>query len=102
MQNALALLHPINFAEPFGLSVAEAMLCGTPVIAFNRGSMSELIIHGKTGFLVDTIDQAVEAVPYISKLNRQECRDWSVAQFSQEKMVSEYVKVYNKVLTNGS
>jgi len=98
MQNALALLHPINFDEPFGLSVAEAMLCGTPVIAFNRGSMSELIIHEKTGFLADNIDQAIEAVEDISKINRRECRDWSVAQFSQEKMVDEYVKLYEKVL----
>ena len=98
MQNALALLHPINFAEPFGLSVAEAMLCGTPVIAFNRGSMNELIIHKKTGFLVDTIDQAVDVIPDIGRLNRRECRDWSMEQFSQEKMVSEYIKVYEKVL----
>jgi glycosyltransferase involved in cell wall biosynthesis len=99
MQNALALLHPINFAEPFGLSVAEAMLCGTPVIAFNRGSMSELIVHEKTGFLVDNIDQAVDAVSDILTINRHECRNWSVEQFSQEKMVSEYIKLYNKVLT---
>ncbi|MBS1522093.1 MAG: glycosyltransferase family 4 protein [Bacteroidetes bacterium] len=99
MTNALALLHPINFDEPFGLSVAEAMLCGTPVIAFNRGSMSELIIHDKTGFLVGTIDQAVEAVSDVGRINRQECRDWSVEQFSQEKMVSEYVKLYERVLT---
>ena len=98
MKNALALLHPINFAEPFGLSVAEAMLCGTPVIAFNRGSMSELIIHGKTGFLVDTIDQAVDAVSNIAGVNRRECRSWSMEQFSQEKMVSEYVKLYERVL----
>ena len=98
MQNALALLHPINFAEPFGLSVAEAMLCGTPVIAFNRGSMSELIIQEKTGFLVDNIDQAVEAVPDIGRLDRRDCRDWSIGQFSQEKMVNEYVKLYERVL----
>jgi len=98
MQNALALLHPINFDEPFGLSVAEAMLCGTPVIAFNRGSMAELIIHNKTGFLVDSIDQAVEAVSDISKINRLECRDWSVGQFSQEKMVNEYIKLYERIL----
>jgi len=56
---AYALLHPINFDEPFGLSVAESMLCGTPVIAFNRGSMPELIVHKKTGFLVDSVDEAV-------------------------------------------
>ena len=97
MKNALALLHPINFDEPFGLSVAEAMLCGTPVIAFKRGSMSELIIPGKTGFLVDTIDQAVETVSDLGRINRRECRNWSEEQFSQEKMVSEYVKLYEQV-----
>jgi len=97
MKNALALLHPINFDEPFGMSVAEAMLCGTPVIAFNRGSMSELIIHGKTGFLVDTTDQAIEVVSDLAKINRLECRNWSEEQFSQERMVGEYVKLYERV-----
>jgi glycosyltransferase involved in cell wall biosynthesis len=97
MKNALALLHPINFDEPFGMSVAEAMLCGTPVIAFNRGSMSELIIHGKTGFLVDTTDQAIEVVSDLAKINRLECRNWSEEQFSQERMVDEYVKLYERV-----
>lgn len=101
MKNALALLHPINFAEPFGLSVAEAMMCGTPVIAFNRGSMSELIIHGKTGFLLNTVDEAVEAVADIPSFSRRECRQWSEEQFSVEKMVSEYIKLYNRVLMNG-
>ncbi len=59
MGEALALLHPINFAEPFGLSVAEAMLCGTPVLVFNKGSMPELLDDGKTGFLVRTVEEAV-------------------------------------------
>lgn len=97
MKNALALLHPINFDEPFGMSVAEAMLCGTPVIAFKRGSMSELIIHGKTGFLVDTADQAIEVVSDLAKINRLECRNWSEEQFSQERMVNEYVKLYERL-----
>ena len=60
--SARALLHLINFDEPFGLSVIEAMACGTPVIACNRGSMPELIDHGVTGFLVDSFDEAVEAI----------------------------------------
>lgn len=98
MKNALALLHPINFDEPFGMSVAEAMLCGTPVIVFNRGSMGELIIHAKTGFLVDNIDQAAEAVSDCGNINRQECRNWSEEQFSQERMVNEYIKLYERVL----
>jgi glycosyltransferase involved in cell wall biosynthesis len=68
---ALALLHPIQFDEPFGLSVIESMACGTPVIAFDRGSMPELIENGKSGFLVDNVDEAVEAVARIKRLTAQ-------------------------------
>jgi glycosyltransferase involved in cell wall biosynthesis len=95
--NALALLHPISFDEPFGMSVAEAMLCGTPVIAFNRGSMTELIEDGKTGFLVDTIHEAVEAVGQLSSINRSWCREHAISRFSKEKMVGDYVRVYKEV-----
>jgi len=96
--NAAALLHPINFDEPFGLSVAEAMLCGTPVIAFNRGSMPELIRHERTGFMVKTINEAVYAVNNISQINRRDCHQWSLEQFSQNRMVTEYIKLYDAVL----
>jgi glycosyltransferase involved in cell wall biosynthesis len=96
--NAIALLHPINFNEPFGLSVAEAMLCGTPVIAFNRGSMPELIKHQETGFLVNTVDEAVEAVSALNKINRQICYDWATSQFSSDKMVSDYYQLYEQLL----
>lgn len=97
MGNALALLHPISFEEPFGLSVAEAMLCGTPVIAFNRGSMPELIQHGKTGFLVRDSKEAVAAVNQLHEIKRSTCRDWAVSQFSKEKMVSDYLALYKKI-----
>ena len=96
--NAVALLHPINFKEPFGLSVAEAMLCGTPVIAFNKGAMPELIQHEKTGFLVNTVDEAVDAIKALPNIDRKECHDWASAQFSAEKMVDDYVGLYNKIL----
>ncbi|WP_031530005.1 glycosyltransferase family 4 protein [Dyadobacter crusticola] len=95
---ALALLHPIRFNEPFGLSVAEAMFCGTPVIAFNRGSMPELIKDGATGFLVDDIKEATGAVEKIAQINRLECRQWARAMFSKEKMVEGYLSVYEKIL----
>lgn len=95
---AVALLHPINFSEPFGLSVAEAMFCGTPVIAFNKGSMSELILHEKTGFLVSSIDEAVQAVSRINEINRSFCRTWAENKFSKEKMVEDYISVYNRIL----
>jgi glycosyltransferase involved in cell wall biosynthesis len=95
---ASALLHPINFNEPFGMSVAEAMLCGTPVIAFNKGSMPELIQHGKTGFLVDSIDEAVNAVSKIDNINRPDCREWAISKFSSEKMVDDYLELYKRLL----
>jgi glycosyltransferase involved in cell wall biosynthesis len=96
--NAYALLHPINFNEPFGLSVAEAMFCGTPVIAFNKGSMKELVVDGKTGFLVTSIDEAVEKIPLILNIDRLYCRAWAEKNFSKEKMVDDYLKVYRKIL----
>jgi glycosyltransferase involved in cell wall biosynthesis len=98
LSRACALLHPIQFPEPFGLSVVEAMACGTPVIAFNLGSMSELILHEKTGFLVSNIDEAVEAVKNINFINRNKCTEWASAMFSRQKMVEGYLKVYKKVL----
>lgn len=96
--NAYALLHPINFDEPFGMSVAEAMLCGTPVIAFNRGSMPELIKHQKTGFLVSTINEAVEAVNQINDIKRIDCYQWASSQFSSDKMVTDYLALYKQIL----
>lgn len=96
--NALALLHPIHFAEPFGLSVAEAMLCGTPVIAFAKGSMPELIRQEQTGFLVDNVSQAVEAVQQVAQLSRHYCREWAIANFSQQKMAADYLAVYRQLL----
>jgi glycosyltransferase involved in cell wall biosynthesis len=97
--NACALLHPISFNEPFGMSVAEAMLCGTPVIAFNRGSMPELIKDAKTGFLVNTIDEAVNAVSQVGQLNRVDCYNWASSQFSCDKMVEDYLELYRKILS---
>jgi glycosyltransferase involved in cell wall biosynthesis len=96
--NALALLHLIHFDEPFGLSVAEAMCCGTPVIAFNRGSMPELILDKKTGFLVNTIEEAAAAVARLPLINRNDCREWSSTSFSTEKMTDDYIAVYKRIL----
>jgi len=95
---ALALLHPIHFNEPFGMSVAEAMLCGTPVIAFNKGAMPELIQPGQTGFLPDTVDEAIQAVGQLNQIDRAYCRQWAATHFSQEKMVNDYIAVYRQVL----
>ena len=95
--NAYALLHPINFDEPFGLSVVESMACGTPVIAFNRGSMPELVSHGHNGFLVQTVDEAVAAVHDIPMIKRSACRMVVEERFTADRM-AEYIDVYRRVL----
>lgn len=99
LSKAASLLHPINFKEPFGLSVVEAMLCGTPVIAFNKGSMPELIKNRKTGFLVDNTEEAVEALKQLSFIDRRDCYDHAQSEFSVEKMVDSYIAVYEKILS---
>jgi len=96
--NAIALLHPISFEEPFGLSVAEAMMCGTPVIAYNRGSMKELIDDGKTGFLVQTADAAVEAVGHLAQVSRESCRAHALRRFSADTMARHYLRLYEKIV----
>lgn len=101
MGEAFALLHPISFQEPFGLSVAEAMMCGTPVIAFNLGAMPELILDGKTGFLVATVSEAAAAVGGIPAIDRKFCWEWAHSKFSKKEMVNGYLKVYESVLNQG-
>ncbi len=98
LQGAYALLHPIFFDEPFGLSVIEAMACGTPVIAFNRGSMPEVISEGVTGFLVDSMEEALAKLEIVPTLERLECRRWVQERFSKERMVADYLKVYETII----
>jgi glycosyltransferase involved in cell wall biosynthesis len=95
--NALALLHPISFEEPFGLSVVEAMMCGTPVIAFERGSMKELIVEGATGFLVRNTAEAVDAVTDLKSIRREECRRHALEHFSSQIMAAHYLRLYKKI-----
>ncbi|RYY56903.1 MAG: glycosyltransferase family 4 protein [Chitinophagaceae bacterium] len=97
--NALALLHLISFDEPFGLSVAESMFCGTPVIAYARGSMPELIRHGRTGFLANNMDEAADAAAQIAAINRNDCREWAMSMFTREKMVDDYISLYKQALS---
>jgi glycosyltransferase involved in cell wall biosynthesis len=96
--SALALLHPIAFAEPFGLSVVESMATGTPVIAYPRGSMPEVIDHGVTGFLVNGPIAAAEAVARAGRLDRAGCRRVAEHRFAAARMVEDYVGVYAAVL----
>ena len=85
-------------SEPFGLSVVEALACGTPVIASNRGSMPELIDHGVTGFLVDSMDDAVEAIGRIGEIDRAACRAALAARFSVDRMADRYLDLYRSLL----
>lgn len=96
--NAVALLHLIDFDEPFGLSVVEAMACGTPVIAFDRGSMPELIVDGVSGSLVSDVASAAAAVMRVDQLDRQTVRDVAVRRFSNDRMVDEYVAAYRHAI----
>jgi len=95
---ARALLHLINFDEPFGLSVIEAMACGTPVIAMNRGSMAELIEHGVTGFLVDDLDGAAQAIARIDEIDRAACRAAVAARFTVDRMADRYLSLYRQLI----
>ena len=96
--NAFALLHPINFNEPFGLSIVEAMACGTPVLAFNKGSMPEVIQEGVNGFLVSGIEQMAGKIKSVLNISRKACRTTVEARFTREKMVKEYMEVYKTIL----
>ncbi len=100
LAGAHALLHLIDFDEPFGYSVVEAMACGTPVIANSRGSMGELIAHGVTGFLVDDIDSAVAAVASAGDLDRRRIAKVASDRFSAAAMIDKYVEVYRDVIGN--
>lgn len=96
--NANTLLHPILFNEPFGLSIIESMACGTPVIAFNKGSMGELIENGQNGFLVNAVDEAIDRVAHIKDIDRAFCRSHIERNFTVERMAKEYIKVYETIL----
>ena len=95
---ARALLHLINFDEPFGLSVIEAMACGTPVIAMRRGSMAELIVDGVTGFLVDTLDEAAAAVGRLGEIDRVACRAHVAQHFTVDRMADRYLALYREIV----
>ncbi|GAI04287.1 unnamed protein product, partial [marine sediment metagenome] len=101
MQKAKAFLMTVNWQEPFGLVMAESMSCGTPVIGFNRGAVSELVADGKTGFVVKPkqgINGLKKALKNIDKINPEDCRAHVEKNFSLEKMVENYEKTYREIM----
>ncbi len=99
---ARALLYPIEWHEPFGLVMIEAMACGTPVVAFDRGSVREIVKDGVTGFIVQTIPEMVRAMKNIDRIDRAACRRWVEQKFTVEKMVDGYERVYEKILKSAA
>jgi glycosyltransferase involved in cell wall biosynthesis len=98
LKNAKALLTPIQWDEPFGLTNVEAMACGTPVIAIARGALPEIVVNGKTGYLCKTIDQMIKRVGDLDKISRADCRKRVEQHFSSSCMAREYVKVFERVI----
>jgi glycosyltransferase involved in cell wall biosynthesis len=95
--NARALLFPIDWAEPFGLVMIEAMACGTPVIAWRNGSVPEVIEDGVTGFVVNGLDEAARAVGRLPELSRRKCREGFERRFDAARMARDYLEVYRRV-----
>jgi glycosyltransferase involved in cell wall biosynthesis len=96
--NAYALLVPIDWPEPFGLVMIEAMACGTPVIAYRGGAVPEIIEEGHTGFIVEELEDAVEAARRIPKLSRKRCREVFEQRFTATRMANDYVRVYERLI----
>ena len=96
--DAYAYLFPIDWPEPFGLSMIEAMQCGTPTIAFRCGSVPEIMKEGVTGFIVDTMDEAIAAVDRAGSLDRRECRRAFTQTFTSARMAREYVAIYEQII----
>ena len=97
---AKGFLFPLQWEEPFGLTVIEAMSAGTPTVTFKRGSMPEIIENGKTGYVVENEEEMVVAVSNISKISRDYCRQQALERFSAERVVSDYLTVYNKLISS--
>lgn len=98
MKNALCLLHPITWREPFGLTLIEAMATGCPVVAFDKGSIPEIIINGKTGYVVDDLEEMIEAIKKIPQIDRVECRKHVLKNFNDKVMTERYEDLYYEIL----
>jgi len=94
---ARCLLHPVMWPEPFGLVMAEAMACGTPVIAFRRGSIPEVVSHAETGYVVETLDEMIDAVQRLHEIDPRRCRSHVAERFSAQHMVMGYERLYEQI-----
>lgn len=101
-QGAKALVFPIEWEEPFGLVMTEAMSCGTPVIAYKRGSVPEIVEDGKNGFIVENIDGIVEAMKNIDSINRQNCRQTVLDKFTNDIMAKQYEQIYKEIVQSNA
>jgi len=97
-QKAKAFLTPVQWEEPFGLTTIEAMACGTPVLSLKRGAAPEIIKHGKTGFIAESVGEMIDYVGKIGQLDRAACREHVTTHFSTSKMVTAYESAYRKIL----
>jgi len=100
MSKALCFLHPVIWREPFGLTLIEAMACGCPVVAFNRGSIPEIVLNGETGYIVDDVETMLEAVENIREIRRAKCRAHALENFSVDGMTDGYESIYKKILAS--
>jgi glycosyltransferase involved in cell wall biosynthesis len=98
--NAYALVSPIDWPEPFGLVMIEAMACGTPTVAFRRGSVPEVIDDRITGYIVENVEEAVQALQTIEQFDRARCRHVFEARFSSKRMAKDYVQIYERVISD--
>ena len=96
--NARGFLYPLQWEEPFGITMIESQACGTPVIALRRGSTPEIIRHNETGFVVDTLSEFKKAVKQIDNIDRRKCRDWVEQKFTIEKMADQYEELYHDII----
>ncbi|MFN7088761.1 MAG: glycosyltransferase family 4 protein [Candidatus Paceibacteria bacterium] len=102
IKQAKAYVLPLQWEEPFGLTLVEAMACGTPVFTLDRGSAKEVVKQGKTGFVVENMTQMAKAFKKIDQMKRQDCRKWAEERFSVERMVLDYEKAFYKIIQKES
>ena len=100
--NAIGLICPYDWPEPFGLVLIESLACGTPVLAYRRGSIPEIIGHGVTGFISENLDEMVSQVDKLGTIDRNRCRQVFDERFTAQRMTTDYVKIYQQLITDAA